>query len=165
MENILKKGGTIVGQNKVEKLVEEIVKPITDDENIELVDVEFKKEGPIRYLRVFIDKEGGISLDDCQLVSKQISAKLDELDSIEESYFLEVSSPGLDRPLKKESDFIKYEGKIVELKLYKPIEGSKRIEGELIGLFDGKISIKLEDDKVLEIEKEQVALTRLAIKF
>lgn len=165
MENILKKGGTIVGQNKVEKLVEEIVKPITDDVNIELVDVEFKKEGPIRYLRVFIDKEGGISLDDCQLVSKQISAKLDELDSIEESYFLEVSSPGLDRPLKKESDFIKYEGKIVELKLYKPIEGSKRIEGELIGLFDGKISIKLEDDKVLEIEKEQVALTRLAIKF
>ncbi|MCD5410418.1 MAG: ribosome maturation factor RimP [Clostridiales bacterium] len=154
-----------MGQNKVEKLVEEIVKPITDDENIELVDVEFKKEGPIRYLRVFIDKEGGISLDDCQLVSKQISAKLDELDSIEESYFLEVSSPGLDRPLKKESDFIKYEGKIVELKLYKPIEGSKRIEGELIGLFDGKISIKFEDDKVLEIEKEQVALTRLAIKF
>ena len=154
-----------MGQNKVEKLVEEIVKPITDDENIELVDVEFKKEGPIRYLRVFIDKEGGISLDDCQLVNKQISAKLDELDSIEESYFLEVSSPGLDRPLKKESDFIKYEGKIVELKLYKPIEGSKRIEGELIGLFDGKISIKFEDDKVLEIEKEQVALTRLAIKF
>jgi len=154
-----------VGKNKVEKLVEEIVKPITDDENIELVDVEFKKEGPIRYLRIFIDKEGGISLDDCQLVSKQISAKLDELDSIEESYFLEVSSPGLDRPLKKESDFIKYEGKIVELKLYKPIEGSKRIEGELIGLFDGKISIKFEDDKVLEIEKEQVALTRLAIKF
>ena len=154
-----------MGQNKVEKLVEEIVKPITDDENIELVDVEFKKEGPIRYLRIFIDKEGGISLDDCQLVSKQISAKLDELDSIEESYFLEVSSPGLDRPLKKESDFIKYEGKIVELKLYKPIEGSKRIEGELIGLFDGKISIKFEDDKVLEIEKEQVALTRLAIKF
>lgn len=154
-----------MGQNRVEKLVEEIVKPITDDENIELVDVEFNKEGPSRYLRVFIDKEGGISLDDCQLVSKQISAKLDELDSIEESYFLEVSSPGLDRPLKKESDFIKYEGKIVELKLYKPIEGSKRIEGELIGLFDGKISIKLEDDKVLEIEKEQVALTRLAIKF
>ncbi|PHS35286.1 MAG: ribosome maturation factor RimP [Alkaliphilus sp.] len=154
-----------MGQNKVEKLVAQTVQPIVDAENIELVDVEFKKEGPSRYLRVFIDKESGISLDDCQLVSKQLSSKLDELDSIEESYFLEVSSPGLDRPLKKESDFTKYKGRIVELKLYKPIEGSKMIEGELIGLFDGKISIKLEDDKLLEIEKEQVALTRLGIKF
>ncbi|MGV8144933.1 MAG: ribosome maturation factor RimP [Alkaliphilus sp.] len=154
-----------MAQNKIEKLVEGIVRPITDAEKFELVDVEFKKEGPSKYLRVFIDKDGGISLDDCQLVSKQLSARLDELDSIEESYFLEVSSPGLDRPLKKESDFAKYAGKIIELKLYKPIEGSKMIEGELIGLVDGKIKIKLENEKMLEIEREQVALTRLAIKF
>ncbi|MCD5413610.1 MAG: ribosome maturation factor RimP [Clostridiales bacterium] len=154
-----------MAQNKVEKLVEGIVKPITNAENFELVDVEFKKEGPSRYLRVFIDKEGGISLDDCQLVSKQVSARLDELDSIEESYFLEVSSPGLDRPLKKESDFTKYIGKNIELKLYKPIEGNKMIEGELIGLIEGKISIKLEDGDVFEIEKEKVALTRLLLNF
>ena len=98
-------------------------------------------------------------------MSKQVSARLDELDSIEESYFLEVSSPGLDRPLKKESDFTKYIGKNIELKLYKPIEGNKMIEGELIGLIEGKISIKLEDGDVFEIEKEKVALTRLLLNF
>ncbi len=154
-----------MGQNKVEKLTEELVLPIIERENFELVDIEFKKEGPHRYLRVFIDKEGGITLDDCQKVSEALSDRLDEVDPIEENYFLEVSSPGLDRPLKKESDFQRFQGELVEVKLYEPLNGQKIIEGELVGLVKGKIQLNVKNAGFIEIPKEKAALTRLAIKF
>ncbi len=154
-----------MGQNRVEILVEELVLPILDKENYELVDVEFKKEGPHRYLRIFIDKTGGITLDDCQNVSEALSERLDELDPIEENYFLEVSSPGLDRPLKKESDFEKFKGEIVEVKLYEPLMGQKVLEGELLGLVDNKIQLDIKNAGLIEIPRDKVAMTRLAIKF
>ncbi|MBM7613703.1 ribosome maturation factor RimP [Alkaliphilus hydrothermalis] len=154
-----------MGQNRVEKLIEELVLPIVEKEDFELVDVEYKKEGPHRYLRVFIDKTGGITLDDCQNVSMALSDKLDELDPIEENYFLEVSSPGLDRPLKKDSDFDKFKGEAVEVKLYEPLMGQKVIEGELVGLVDDKIQLNVKGAGVIEIPRDKAAMTRLAIKF
>jgi len=154
-----------MGKNRIESLVEDLVTPIVEEVNFELVDVEFKKEGPHRFLRIYIDKQGGISLDDCQLVSEKLSEKLDELDPIEENYFLEVSSPGLDRPLKYEKDFIKYKGEQVEVKLYEPIDGQKLIEGELVDFVNNTIIINSKTIGMLEIPYDKAALTKLAIKF
>jgi len=151
-------------KKKIEDIVAEIAEPIVERHSFELVDVEFIKEGTNWYLRIYIDKPGGITIDDCQIVSEEISDILDEKDPIEQSYFLEVSSPGLDRPLKKDSDFEKFKGELVEVKVYKPIDGRKIFEGELVGLIDGKIVIKI-DDRNVEFERAQVALVRRVIKF
>lgn len=155
----------MVGKVKVEKITEELVNPILQKENFELIDIEFKKEGPHRYLRIYIDKIGGITLDDCQKVSEQLSEKLDEVDPIEDNYFLEVSSPGLDRPLKKDSDFERFQGENVEVKLYEPINNQKIFEGELIGLYNNKIKLNIENMGLIEIPREKVAITKLSIKF
>jgi len=154
-----------VGKVKAEKITEELVNPILERENFELVDIEFKKEGPHRYLRIYIDKIGGITIDDCQKVSEELSEKLDEVDPIEENYFLEVSSPGLDRPLKKDSDFERFKGENVEVKLYEAINNQKTFEGELVGLHDNKIKLNIENMGLMEIPREKVAIARLAIKF
>ncbi|SNR88997.1 ribosome maturation factor RimP [Anaerovirgula multivorans] len=154
-----------MGKVKIEKITEELLNPILQNEAFELVDIEFKKEGPHRYLRVYIDKPGGITLDDCQKVSEQLSEKLDELDPIEENYFLEISSPGLDRPLKKDSDFEKFKGENVEIRLYEPIDNQKVFEGELISFEDNIIGLNIANVGLVEIPKEKVALTKLAIKF
>jgi len=138
--------------------------PIVEGLNYELVDVEFIKEGTNWYLRVYIDKPGGIGIDDCQAVSEKISEVLDEKDPIEQCYYLEVSSPGLERPLKTERDFIKYKGELVEVKLFKPIDGKKIFEGELIGLIEDKIVIN-QDGNNIDFEKEKVAIVKRAIKF
>ena len=154
-----------MGKVKSEKITEELVNPILERENFELVDIEFKKEGPHRYLRIYIDKTGGITIDDCQKVSEELSEKLDEVDPIEENYFLEVSSPGLDRPLKKDSDFERFKGENVEVKLYEAINNQKTFEGELVGLHDNKIKLNIENMGLMEIPREKVAIARLAIKF
>ncbi len=154
-----------MAKNRVEKIAERLVMPIIQREDFELVDVEYKKEGSNWYLRVYIDKPGGITLDDCQKISEQFSDELDKEDPINENYFLEVSSPGLDRPLKKESDFIRFKGETVELKLYEALNGNKLIEGELIGLENNIIKVSVANVGLVEIPKEKVALTRLAIKF
>ncbi|MCC5909840.1 MAG: ribosome maturation factor RimP [Clostridiaceae bacterium] len=154
-----------MGKGKVEQMTEELVNPIVQQQNFELVDIEFKKEGPHKYLKIYIDKPGGITLDDCQKVSEQLSEKLDETDPIQENYFLEVSSPGLDRPLKRDSDFVKFKGENVEVKLYEAIEGKKVLEGELVGLEDNNIKLNIENVGLVEIPKEKVAITKLAIKL
>ncbi|KAB3536941.1 ribosome maturation factor RimP [Alkaliphilus pronyensis] len=154
-----------MGQNKIEKLTDELIQPIIKAESFELVDIEFKKEGPHRFLRVYIDKPGGITLDDCQRVSEELSNKLDELDPIPDNYYLEVSSPGIDRPLKKNSDFYKFKGELVEVKLYEPLDGQKTIEGELLGLEDNIIKLLVEKIGLIEIPKDKAAIVRLAIKF
>lgn len=149
----------------IETMIEEIVQEITKPLEIEIVDVEYIKEAGDYYLRVYLDKEGGISLDDCEVVSRRLSDILDKEDPIEENYYLEVSSPGLDRPLKKEKDFIRYQGRDVEIKLYKAIDGLKQFEGELLGLTEDKnIKILINENEV-EFNKKDVALVRLAIKF
>ncbi len=147
-------------QQEITKLAE----PIVDDLNYELVDVEFVKEGANWYLRIYIDKPGGIGIDDCQAVSERISDILDKKDPIEQSYYLEVSSPGLERPLKTERDFIKYKGELVELKVFQPIDGKKLFEGELVGLVDDKIVIN-QDGNTIEFEKNKVAIVKRAVKF
>ena len=107
----------MAGSANTEKRIEELIQPTVTEMGYELVDVEFVKEGPNWYLRIFIDKEGGVTIDDCEAVSKTLEKIFDEKDPIEQAYFLEISSPGIDRPLKKKEDFIKYNGEMVDVKL------------------------------------------------
>jgi ribosome maturation factor RimP len=151
-------------KKKIEDIAAEIALPIVDKFKYELVDVEYLKEGANWYLRVFIDKEGGITIDDCQQVSEELSTELDKTDPIKQSYFLEVSSPGIDRPLKKEKDFEKFKGEQVDVKLFQPLDGRKIFEGELMGLKDNIISIK-SNNKIMEFEKDKVATVRRIVKF
>lgn len=152
-------------KKSIESAIEELVSPIVDDKGFEIVDIEYVKEAGEYYLRVFLDKEGGISLNDCEAVSRELSEILDVKDPIKDNYFLEVSSPGLDRPLKKDKDFVRYQGRDVEIKLYKPLNGSKQFEGELVGLNEDKNIVVIIDDDEVEFNKKDVALVRLAIKF
>ena len=150
--------------SKLELLIEGIVSDMITDP-FELVDVEYVKEGSLKYLRIYIDKQGKMSLDDCQHFSHLISEKLDELDPIEENYMLEISSPGLDRHLKKDKDFSREKGKEVELKLFKAIDGAKEFEGTLVGLNDEN-EVEVETSKgLMKFPRKDVALIRLMIKI
>nr|WP_309099378.1 ribosome maturation factor RimP [Fredinandcohnia onubensis] len=153
---------------KVTQIVEELVIPIVTDLQMELVDVEYVKEGKDWFLRVFIDSEKGVDIEDCGLVSEKLSEKLDEVDPIPYNYFLEVSSPGAERPLKKDSDFEKAIGKQVYVKTYEPIDGEKIFEGELTS-FDGKlvtINVMVKTrKKSVEIPYEKISNARLAVTF
>ena len=150
--------------NNSEKRVESLIIPVLEKNNYELVDIEFVKEGPNWYLRIYIDKDGGITIDDCEIASKSVEKLLDENDPIEQAYILEVSSPGIDRPLKKESDFVKYSGEIVDIKLYKAINGGKEHQGVLLGLENNIVSISVDNVK-LEFDKKDIASIRLAVIF
>ena len=151
--------------NNSEKKVEAILMPIIEEKNFELVDVEFVKEGPNWYLRIYIDKEGGITIDDCEAVSRALEVELDKNDPIEQAYILEVSSPGIDRPLKKESDFAKYAGEIVDIKLYKAFEGSKEYQGALKGLENNIVTITDDNGKEISFDRKHIAGVRLAVIF
>ena len=140
-------------KKNIESTIEELVQPIVDARNIEIVDIEYVKEAGQFYLRIYLEKEGGITLDDCAEVSRELNPILDEKDPIKDNYFLEVCSPGLDRPLKKEKDFIRYAGYDVEIKLYKPLNGTKQLEGELIGLTEDK-KIKKYYGKIIDALKD-----------
>ncbi len=151
-------------KKNIQQTVTELVSPVVENLNYELVDVEYVKEGANWYLRIYIDKPGGISIDDCQAVSEQVSDLLDKNDPIDQSYYLEVSSPGLDRPLKTEKDFTKYKGELVEVKVFQPIDGKKIFEGELVGLKDNFVVINQEGHDV-QFEREKVAVVKRVIKF
>ena len=153
-----------MAKRKIEDVIYEFAGPIAEKNKFELVDVEFIKEGSNWYLRVYIDKPGGIMIDDCQVVSTALSEKLDEVDPIEQSYFLEVSSPGLERPLKKDKDFEKFKGELVTVKLFQPLDGKKVFEGELVGLVNDKIVINNNGENI-EFERETVSKVRRVIKF
>ncbi|HZG61054.1 MAG TPA: ribosome maturation factor RimP [Anoxybacillus sp.] len=153
---------------KVTEIVEELVTPILEEMELELVDIEYVKEGKNWFLRVFIDSEDGIDIEQCGVVSEKLSEKLDEVDPIPYNYFLEVSSPGAERPLKKRADFERAVGKNVYVKTYEPIEGEKEFEGELTA-FDGTvatITVKQKTrKKTIEIPYEKIANARLAVVF
>ena len=151
--------------NNIEAKVMPLLEPIVEANGLELVDLEFVKEGVNWYLRVYIDKDGGVNIDDCERVSRALEAKLDEHDPIEQAYILEVSSPGIDRPLKKESDFVKYQGEIIDVKLYKAQDGSKQYQGKLLGLEEGVLSIEEENGNVVKFEQKDIASVRLAVIF
>ncbi len=131
--------------SNTEKKVLPVLEPIVAERGLELVDLEFVKEGANWYLRVYVDKDGGVDITDCEFVSRALDAKLDELDPIEQAYYLEVSSPGLDRPLKKDEDFVKFQGEIIDVKLYKAKDGKKQYQGELLSLENEILSIKEEE--------------------
>lgn len=152
-------------KREIEDLTKDITLPIVEDYGFELVDVEYVKEGPNLYLRVYIDKPGGITIDDCQKVSERISDKLDEIDPIEENYFLEVSSPGLDRPLKNDKDLEKNLHNEVEVSLYKPLNGKKKYTGKLLSFDNEKIEIDSEEMGVIPIERSIISKINLAVKF
>jgi ribosome maturation factor RimP len=154
--------------SKVTEVVEGLVAPILTELGLELVEIEYVKEGKNWFLRVYIDKELGVDIEDCGLVSEKLSEKLDEVDPIPQNYFLEVSSPGAERPLKKEKDFNKAIGKNVYVKTYEPIDGEKAFEGTLLA-FDGNsvtIEVKIKTrKKTVIIPYEKVASARLAVSF
>lgn len=144
---------------------EKLLEPIISENNFELVDVEYVKEAGTYYLRVYVDKEGGISIDDCEIVSRALSDLLDEHDYIPDSYILEVSSPGLGRTLKKDKDFLRSIGEEVDIKLYKPIDKQKDFNG-ILESYDGeKIVIRIDEDNTMEFTKKEIALIRLAFDF
>jgi Uncharacterized protein conserved in bacteria len=152
-------------KRRIEDTVTDLVMPIIEEHEFELVDVEFVKEGANWYLRVYIDKNGGITIDDCQVVSEKLSDKLDEADPIKQSYILEVSSPGLERPLKKDRDFERFKGEEVEVKLFQPVNGKKVFEGELIGLIENQVVIKPIKGDELRFDKNDTAMVRRVLKF
>lgn len=154
-----------IKKKRVVDVVREIAEPFCVENDMELLDVEFVKEGPYRYLRLLIDKEGGVSLDDCSLISKALNKRLDELDPIEENYFLEVSSAGVERELKQESDFEKFKGRMVQAKLFQALDGEKMVQGTLGGLDGNTVSIIRTDDKVSEIPRDKIAIIKLVVNF
>lgn len=147
-----------------EKKAEELIMPLIEKNNFELVDVEYVKEGGSYYLRYYIDKENGINVDDCELISRAVSDLLDEKDFIDEAYILEVSSPGLGRPLKKPKDFERSIGKEVEIKLYKAVDRQKDFEGTLTGYTDSQVTISA-DGEEMTFDRDKIALIRLAFDF
>lgn len=156
--------------SSVVETVTDLVTPILDSYNFELVDVEFVKEGKSWYLRVFIDKPEGITIDECALVSDQLSEKLDNCDPdpIPQAYYLEISSPGAERPLKKEKDYERAIGKYIHVSLYQPIEGSKIYEGTLVSFNKEQLTIEYQvktRTKIITIPRNKIAKARLAIKF
>ena len=151
-------------REEYEKLTEDMVMPIIEANKYELVDVEYVKEAGNYYLRVYVDKEGGITVDDCEVVSRALSDMLDEKDFIEDSYILEVSSPGLGRPLKKEKDYIRSIGKEVDIHLYKSIEKQKEFTGVLKSYNKEEIVLQIEDTDVT-FDRTNIALIRLSFDF
>ena len=151
--------------NNTESKVEVLVSGMIEKMCYELVDVEFVKEGQNWYLRFYLDKEGGINIDDCEKASKAIEKLLDEKDPIEQAYILEVSSPGLDRQLKKDKDFVKYAGSLVDVKLYKAVDGSKEFQGTLKGLEGNIITIEDENGNELSFDRKDTAVIKLAVIF
>ncbi|MDE6434514.1 MAG: ribosome maturation factor RimP [Lachnospiraceae bacterium] len=155
-------------KKEIEAICEKLVTPIIEERSFELVDVEYVKEGSNYYLRVYADKEGGITIDDCVEVSRTLSPLLDEYDKeFKEPYILEVSSPGLLRPIKKDKDFARNLGKMVEIKLFRPLEEKKgkEFEAELKEYDDKTITVLTDEEEEIVIDRSNLALIRLAFEF
>ncbi len=148
-----------------EQKTEEILNPMVEKHGFELVDVEYVKEGGNWYLRAYIDKPGGITVDDCEVISRELSDKLDEKDFVEDAYILEVSSPGLGRPLKKEKDFERSLGEEVEVRTYRAVNRQKEFTGILKAYDKDSITIEMENEEEMTFARTDIALVRLAFDF
>lgn len=144
--------------SKVTDKVEELAKPIVEDEGCELWSVEYIREAGTWYLRVFIDKEGGVGIADCERISRRLDPVLDEADPVPESYVFEVGSAGAERELKRESDFAKFMGSSVEIKFYQPIDGKKTVVGNLEGYENGDVTVNS-----VTYKKSQIAQVKLHV--
>ena len=155
-----------MGKNKVyEEKTESLILPILERNQFELIDVEYVKEGGTWYLRAYIDKEGGITVNDCELVAREMNEILDREDYVEDSYVFEVSSPGLSRPLKKEKDYIRNMGKPVEIRTYYAINHSKEFAGILKDYDADHVTITNENGEDVVFERKDIALIRQAFDF
>ena len=148
-----------------EMKTEELLLPMMQEHGFELVDVEYVKEAGTWYLRAYIDKPEGISIDDCEVISRALSDLLDEKDFIEDSYILEVSSPGLGRPLKKDKDFQRSLGEDVEVRTFRAIDGQKEFTGTLKAYDKESVTIELEEETEMKFARNEIALIRLAFDF
>ena len=153
-----------MAKNDYEARTEKLAEPIAEDAGVRIYDVEYVKEGSDYYLRAYIDKDGGVDINDCENVSRALSAKLDENDFIEDAYILEVSSPGLGRTLKKERHFLNSIGQEVEIKTYKPINGTKEFAGVLKDFEDKKAIVSM-DKGDMEFSMDMIASARLTVDF
>lgn len=148
-----------------ESRTEQFLLPLLEEHQFELVDVEYVKEAGNWYLRAYIDKEGGITVDDCEIVSRAFSDRLDAEDFIDDAYIMEVSSPGLGRPLKKEKDYKRSMGKELEIRTYRAIERNREFYGILTAYDDNSVTIEEEDGTERVFQKSDIALIRLAFDF
>lgn len=161
----LKAGNGMTKHEEYENKTERLLEPILSANHFELYDVEYVKEGGNWFLRVFIDKESGITIDDCELVSRELSDLLDQNDYIPDSYILEVSSPGLGRQLRRDKHFQKSIGEEVEIKLYKAVNKKKEYSGILTAFDQDTITIQLENKETMVIPRSDAAIVRLAFDF
>ena len=149
---------------KVTEIVAKIAEPVVKANGCELWDVEYVREGDQRFLRLYLDKEGGVDINDCETISRAVDPLLDEADPIAESYHFEVCSAGLERALKRPSDFERFMGSKITVKLYRPRNGLKELPCELTGYEDGKITV-LSGKETITFEKSEVALVGLRVEF
>ncbi|MCG0277258.1 MAG: ribosome maturation factor RimP [Thermanaeromonas sp.] len=147
--------------SKIAAAVEGLVAPIIERMGYELVDVEYCKEGQRYFLRIFIDGPDGITLEDCERVSEVVGEELDRVDPIPHSYYLEVSSPGVERPLKKDTDYQRFRGRLVSVQTFAPVEGRKRFEGRLLGLEGDEVHILSSTGEHFRIPRPAIARARL----
>jgi len=145
--------------------ISEVLKPMLTENNLELWDIELVKEGQNLYLRVFIDKEGGVGIEDCEMISRFLSQKLDELDPVSDPYMLEVSSPGINRELKRDSDFVRYIGEVVDIKLYKGQNKTKKFQGKIKSFENQVLVITDESKEEYSFERKDIAICRIAVLF
>ena len=150
--------------SKITEKVAALAKPVVEEEGCTLWDVEYVREAGTWYLRILVDKEGGLGIDDCERISRRLDPMLDEADPIPDSYVFEVGSAGAERELKRASDYEQFLGSEVELRLYQPINGSKSFVGTLAGYEDGAVTL-LVGEKAMRFEKEQIALVRLHVSL
>ncbi|MBR5361047.1 MAG: ribosome maturation factor RimP [Lachnospiraceae bacterium] len=153
-----------MNKKDIEERTENLLKPIAEACGVSIYDVEYVKEGSDMYLRAYIDKEGGVTIDDCESVSRALNDKLDEEDYIADAYILEVSSPGLGRKLTKPRHFVQSIGQEVELKTYKAVDGDKEFTGILTGYDNGVITVDI-DGKEKTFDKDEVSSIRLTFDF
>ena len=152
--------------SKITEQVEALIQPVLNDLNFELVDIEYVKEGKDHFLRISIDKEGGVDLNDCTIASEKISEVMDENDPIPEMYYLDVASPGAERPIKKEKDFYNAINQPIFVSLYAPIEGDKEWLGVLKSVNDESINMEVKEKaktKTIEIPRNKIAKARHAV--
>ena len=149
--------------SKIAEKLFPIAAPFAETLGLELVDIEFVKEGGQLVLRFLIDKEGGVTLDDCEAFSRIMDPELDRLDPINSSYLLQVSSPGIERPLKKPEDYERFRGELIQVKLFKALDGQKSYKGLLHGLDDQQILLEIKTNNIIRIPLELVAKANLAM--
>ena len=153
-----------MGKSSVAESIEELVTPVLNENRLELVDIEYKKEGKNWFLRIFIDKEGGVTVDDCSNVSRQIADLIEVEEIVPSSYTLEVSSPGLDRPLKKEKDFLRFKGQRAHVTTFTPIDHQKNFKGTIRDFQNDVLFLEIDNQRV-EIPKNLIAKARLEIEI